>query len=183
MASCRWGQIWQFDFARKASLATLAVGTAILLAIAALGLGAAATAAGATLDFIIDVDVGLGRTGVESPQAAVAVAEAAAGTGSMRLRGVQGYGGQWQHMVGLEARREATETGMARLSTHPNVVVKVGAIPGTLPEPMRRPPGCRFAPRCGFATDRCRRERPPLVDAGAGHLVACWEIDSVRKAA
>ncbi len=42
--------------------------------------------------------------------------------------------------------------------------------------------GCAFAPRCGFATDRCRSERPPLVDADAGHLVACWEVDRVRRA-
>lgn len=107
------------SFSRAAALAARVPGFMVAIdhPSAALGLGAAATAAGATLDFIIDVDVGLGRTGVESPQAAVAVAEAAAGTGSMRLRGVQGYGGQWQHMVGLEARREATETGMARLST------------------------------------------------------------------
>ncbi|HSV46212.1 MAG TPA: M48 family metallopeptidase [Ramlibacter sp.] len=36
-ACARWGQVWQFDVARKASLATLAVGAAILLAVAALG--------------------------------------------------------------------------------------------------------------------------------------------------
>jgi peptide/nickel transport system ATP-binding protein len=56
-------------------------------------------------------------------------------------------------------------------------------IPGLVPILTQPIIGCAFAPRCGFATDQCRRERPPLVDAGAGHLVACWEIDSVRRAA
>ena len=56
-------------------------------------------------------------------------------------------------------------------------------IPGLVPILTQPIIGCAFAPRCGFATDRCRKESPPLVDTGAGHLVACWEIDRVRKAA
>ena len=56
-------------------------------------------------------------------------------------------------------------------------------IPGLVPILTQPIIGCAFAPRCGFATDRCRRDAPPLVDAGSGHLVACWEIDSVRRAA
>jgi peptide/nickel transport system ATP-binding protein len=56
-------------------------------------------------------------------------------------------------------------------------------IPGLVPILTQPIIGCAFAPRCGFATDRCRSERPPLVDAGAGHLVACWEVDRVRRAA
>ncbi|WP_298308536.1 ABC transporter ATP-binding protein [Reyranella sp.] len=56
-------------------------------------------------------------------------------------------------------------------------------IPGLVPILTQPIIGCAFAPRCGFATDRCRRERPPLIDAGAGHLVACWEVDRVRRAA
>ena len=56
-------------------------------------------------------------------------------------------------------------------------------IPGLVPILTQPIIGCAFAPRCGFATDRCRKGSPPLVDTGAGHLVACWEIDRVRKAA
>ncbi len=56
-------------------------------------------------------------------------------------------------------------------------------IPGLVPILTQPITGCAFAPRCGFATDRCCGEGPPLVDAGAGHLVACWEIDRVRRAA
>jgi peptide/nickel transport system ATP-binding protein len=34
--------------------------------------------------------------------------------------------------------------------------------------------GCRFAPRCAYAQERCRVEEPPLSDVVAGHEVACW---------
>jgi oligopeptide/dipeptide ABC transporter ATP-binding protein len=34
--------------------------------------------------------------------------------------------------------------------------------------------GCGFAPRCKYATDKCRTERPQLVDAGNGHLYRCF---------
>jgi peptide/nickel transport system ATP-binding protein len=53
-------------------------------------------------------------------------------------------------------------------------------IPGLVPILTKPIVGCAFAPRCGFATDRCRTEAPPLVDVGSGHTVACWEIDRVR---
>jgi peptide/nickel transport system ATP-binding protein len=56
-------------------------------------------------------------------------------------------------------------------------------IPGLVPILTRPIVGCAFAPRCGFATDRCRTEPPPLVDAGAGHTVACWEVERVRASA
>jgi peptide/nickel transport system ATP-binding protein len=56
-------------------------------------------------------------------------------------------------------------------------------IPGLVPILTRPILGCAFAPRCSFATDRCRVEPPPLVDAGAGHTVACWEVERVRATA
>ena len=56
-------------------------------------------------------------------------------------------------------------------------------IPGLVPILTRPIIGCAFAPRCGFATDRCRAEPPPVVDAGAGHTVACWEVERVRASA
>ena len=48
-------------------------------------------------------------------------------------------------------------------------------IPGLVPILTRPIVGCAFAARCGLATDRCRSEAPPFVDAGGGHVVACWE--------
>ncbi len=56
-------------------------------------------------------------------------------------------------------------------------------IPGLVPILTKPIVGCAFAPRCGFATDRCRREAPPLVQGGAGHTVACWEVERVRASA
>ncbi|WP_020696854.1 ABC transporter ATP-binding protein [Reyranella massiliensis] len=53
-------------------------------------------------------------------------------------------------------------------------------IPGLVPILTKPIVGCAFAPRCGFATDRCRRDAPPLVEGGAGHTVACWEVERVR---
>jgi peptide/nickel transport system ATP-binding protein len=49
------------------------------------------------------------------------------------------------------------------------------SIPG-LPPDLRRPPlACRFAPRCAFATDQCRAEKPPLKDADLpNHPFACF---------
>jgi peptide/nickel transport system ATP-binding protein/oligopeptide transport system ATP-binding protein len=47
------------------------------------------------------------------------------------------------------------------------------AIPGTLPEPIRRPPGCRFAPRCRFAEPDCAAGIPPLLRLAPGHTAAC----------
>jgi len=47
-------------------------------------------------------------------------------------------------------------------------------IPGTVPRPGRRPPGCSFAERCGNAIDRCRTETPALATHAPGHEAACW---------
>lgn len=78
-------------------------------------LAAAAEAAAVSLSVLIDIDVGHGRTGVTTPAAAVALAERISGCPSLRLAGVQGYGGHWQHIAGLAERRKAVEGGTARL--------------------------------------------------------------------
>ncbi len=44
---------------------------------------------------------------------------------------------------------------------------------GDVPSPIDPPTGCRFHPRCRYATDVCSAEEPPLVDYGGGHLAAC----------
>ena len=48
-------------------------------------------------------------------------------------------------------------------------------IPGLVPRLTQPIVGCAFAARCDLATDRCRTTAPPVVDAGGGHTVACWE--------
>ncbi|HET6865844.1 MAG TPA: ABC transporter ATP-binding protein [Solirubrobacteraceae bacterium] len=48
------------------------------------------------------------------------------------------------------------------------------SIPG-LPPDLRFPPrACRFAPRCAFATERCRNEDPPLGGEDPSHPYACF---------
>ncbi|MGH7085283.1 MAG: ABC transporter ATP-binding protein [Acetobacteraceae bacterium] len=47
------------------------------------------------------------------------------------------------------------------------------AIPGTLPDPRARPPGCRFAPRCAQVIADCRIALPPLAALAPDHRVAC----------
>ena len=48
------------------------------------------------------------------------------------------------------------------------------SIPGLPPDLVTPPTGCRFAPRCRYATDRCRAEDPPLRGDIAGHDYACF---------
>jgi oligopeptide transport system ATP-binding protein len=49
-----------------------------------------------------------------------------------------------------------------------------------LPPDLRRPfDSCPFEPRCSYAAQRCREERPPLLSAGAGHSSACWRWEEV----
>jgi peptide/nickel transport system ATP-binding protein len=48
------------------------------------------------------------------------------------------------------------------------------AIQGEPPSPINIPRGCRFHPRCPFATEKCRTAEPPLLEAEPGHPVACW---------
>ena len=58
-------------------------------------------------------------------------------------------------------------------------------IVGQPPSMIRVPPGCAFNPRCPFATDVCRTERPELVPSdaagGVGHLAACHHADEVAR--
>ena len=42
---------------------------------------------------------------------------------------------------------------------------------GEVPSPISPPPGCPFNPRCALANDRCRAERPALLDGVACHAV------------
>jgi oligopeptide/dipeptide ABC transporter ATP-binding protein len=51
------------------------------------------------------------------------------------------------------------------------------AMEGDVPNPIDPPAGCPFHPRCLYRFDRCSLEKPPLVQAGPDHLVACWLND------
>lgn len=50
-------------------------------------------------------------------------------------------------------------------------------INGLTPDPTDLPQGCRFNPRCPYATERCRQEHPENVEIEPGHFVACHLIN------
>ncbi|CEJ10475.1 ABC transporter ATP-binding protein [Phreatobacter sp. AB_2022a] len=78
---------------------------------------------------------------------------------------------QHPYTLGLLASVPRLDADQERLQT----------IEGMVPTPETMPTGCRFAPRCTLASDRCLSEMPPLRDIRPGHQVACWKapIDEV----
>ncbi len=52
---------------------------------------------------------------------------------------------------------------------------QLNIIKGEITSPVNPKPGCRFAARCPFATERCRTENPPFEEVKPGHWVACFE--------
>jgi len=54
-------------------------------------------------------------------------------------------------------------------------VSELAFIPGAPPDLVDPPQGCRFAARCPFARQKCRRQEPPMASIGDGHSVACWK--------
>ena len=51
---------------------------------------------------------------------------------------------------------------------------RLPVIEGRLPDPTKNEPGCAFASRCQYVTDKCRAEKPPLTDGGNNHFYRCW---------
>lgn len=47
-------------------------------------------------------------------------------------------------------------------------------IPGRIPDYKNPPKGCRFAPRCKYVFEPCKKEMPPFIDVGNNHQVACY---------
>ena len=52
---------------------------------------------------------------------------------------------------------------------------------GELTSPISPKPGCRFAPRCEYATEQCHQEDPPVQDLGGGHLVRCARVGEIKS--
>jgi peptide/nickel transport system ATP-binding protein len=58
------------------------------------------------------------------------------------------------------------------LTTHRD---KVSSIPGSPPDLIDMPSGCKFHPRCPLAVEKCVQEEPRLAPTtGPEHLAACW---------
>jgi peptide/nickel transport system ATP-binding protein len=63
------------------------------------------------------------------------------------------------------------------LQSIPNIELtdqKLSAIPGSPPNMLSPPKGCRFWPRCSYAKKKCSSEEPPLIDVGNTHFVRCF---------
>lgn len=55
------------------------------------------------------------------------------------------------------------------------------SIPGSPPDLINPPTGCAFNPRCPYATERCRKEQPPLEQVGDGQFAACWNWREIAE--
>ena len=53
-------------------------------------------------------------------------------------------------------------------------VEELSFIPGTPPDLVDPPSGCRFHPRCSEAMERCKKDEPPLIEVEPEHQIACW---------
>ena len=108
-----------------------------------------------------------------------------------------------ERVVVMYAGRKVEEALVAELFAHPrhpytrgllDSIPKLGAgnrdgerggrkrlaeIAGTVPSLSEPIAGCAFAPRCGYATARCRHESPPLEQKASAHFAACWESERV----
>ena len=76
----------------------------------------------------------------------------------------------------------------SRSSCHPYTQALLSAVPipdphrrvepyameGDVPNPIDPPQGCSFHPRCPHAFERCRLDRPELLEVASNHYVACW---------
>ena len=77
---------------------------------------------------------------------------------------------------------------------HPYTVGLLNAIPkitkernpletieGMVPNPTERIQGCSFSPRCPHATERCRKEEPPMKELSGGRQVRCWLYEDAEE--
>jgi peptide/nickel transport system ATP-binding protein len=72
-----------------------------------------------------------------------------------------------------------TRALMASMPSMNAAATRLTEIPGIVPAPHDLGAGCAYAPRCTYATERCRRESPALEAHGSGHEVACFEVARV----
>ncbi len=66
---------------------------------------------------------------------------------------------------------------MGLMSAFPSVVgekTELITLPGEPPDLLNPPPGCRFHPRCPYATEICKKETPEFKAHAEGHFAACW---------
>jgi len=71
-----------------------------------------------------------------------------------------------------------TEGLLAAIPVLGEVRDHLAVIPGSVPNLISLPVGCKFAPRCPYAKEYCAENEPPLVEEIPGHSVRCWMRNS-----
>ena len=89
------------------------------------------------------------------------------------------YAGRMAEMASTEAifHRPIHPYTMGLMSAFPSIVgekTELVTLPGEPPDLLNPPPGCRFHPRCLYATSICSEEVPEFKDHGGRHYAACW---------
>jgi peptide/nickel transport system ATP-binding protein len=98
-------------------------------------------------------------------------------------------------MYAGKVMEEGTARQLFKTPRHPYTIGLMASIPamegerlprlytigGSMPSLTHLPAGCRFHPRCPFASDRCRHEEPPLRVLDNGAAVACWHAEAVAE--
>ncbi len=75
-----------------------------------------------------------------------------------------------------------TEGLMHSIPRIDNVTDKLEPIPGAVPHPLALPKGCKFAPRCKYATAKCLEEEPALLEVNPGQKIRChYPVKEVRR--
>jgi len=75
----------------------------------------------------------------------------------------------------LRAVPRLSEAGQGRKA-------RLETIEGTVPNPLELPPGCRFAPRCLYAQEKCGVGEIPLIEVGHAHASRCIRVDEIYPA-
>jgi oligopeptide/dipeptide ABC transporter ATP-binding protein len=97
-------------------------------------------------------------------------------------------------MYAGKIRETAAARPLYKTPRHPYTVGLLGSVPrldrdlgarlapiqGEIPDLAALPGGCAFRTRCGWATDECAAESPPLMTVAEGHETACWRWEDVR---
>lgn len=81
------------------------------------------------------------------------------------------------NMIFREPRHPYTQALLSAVPL-PNIDIerKKIILEGDVPSPINPKPGCRFAGRCRYCSERCRNESPVLREVSAGHFTACFIV-------
>ncbi len=95
------------------------------------------------------------------------------------------YAGRMAELASTEAifHRPIHPYTMGLMSAFPSIVgekTELVMLPGEPPDLLNPPPGCRFHPRCPYATGICSEELPEFKDHGDQHYAACWHPGGER---